>query len=270
MYVDSHCHLERKHFANDEGRDENDSDEIDAVITRAHAAGVTTMITVGASEIVAGAEEAIALAEGHGSIWATVAIHPHEAHLATDAHIKVVRDHLAHPKVVALGEIGLDYYYDFSPKNAQVELFRRFLEIGRDEDVPVMLHVREPEAHNDCVRLIDEVGLPASGGVVHCFSAGPDEARAYLDRGMHLSIPGIVTFKNADELRAAVALTPMDRLLIETDAPYLAPVPHRGKRNEPSFVPATAAGVGEVKGVSGEEVGRIAARNTRRLFRLPG
>lgn len=258
-YLDAHCHLEREHFG----------DEVEAAIARATAAGVREMIAVGASGIVAGADEAIALAERHENIFAAVAIHPHEAHRATDHYIKVIEERLSHPKVVAIGEIGLDYYYDFSPEEAQLELFRRFLVIARERDLPVVLHLRETAAHRDCVRLIDELGLPASGGVVHCFSAGPDEARSYLDRGMYLSIPGIITFKNAELLREAVAIAPMNRLLVETDAPYLAPVPLRGKRNEPAFIGHTAAGVGAVKGLSGEEVGRITRENALRVFGLP-
>jgi len=257
MYIDAHCHLERETYG----------DELDAVIARAFAAGVTHLVAVGSSGVSAGGLEAVALAQRVPGVFAACGIHPHEAHLATDEHFGVIDELLSAPKVVAFGEIGLDYFYDFSPQDVQREVFRRQLELGHRHDLPVMLHVRD--AHEDCWQLIDEVGLPARGCVAHCFTAGPKEAEGYLARGCYLSIPGVVTFKNADDLRKAVAAAPLERLLVETDCPYLAPVPHRGKQNEPAYVVETAAAVGRLHGLSGEEAGKLTSENAKRLFRLP-
>jgi len=254
MYVDAHCHLERDTYG----------DELEAVIERARAAGLSHFVAVGASGVSAGAREVVALAETHPFVWAAVGIHPHDAGRTSSAHEATVAGLLAHPKVVALGEIGLDYYYDTSPREAQRDLFARLLAVGRDRDVPVMLHVRD--AHDDTFALLDRVGLPARGGVVHCFTGGPREAREYLARGMMLSIPGVVTFRSAQTLRDAVGETPLDRLLLETDCPYLAPVPHRGKRNEPAFLTATAEAVGALKGKTGAELGEVTRRNALRFF----
>ncbi|MBI3179812.1 MAG: YchF/TatD family DNA exonuclease, partial [Deltaproteobacteria bacterium] len=256
MYVDSHCHLEAATYGA----------EWDEVIARACDAGLTHLVAVGASGVLACAREAVALAERLDAVYAAVGIHPHEAAKAQDADVAALAALLSEPKVVALGEIGLDYYYDHSPPEVQRALFKKLLVLGRERNLPVMLHVRD--AHADTVALIDEVGLPERGGVVHCFTGGPAEAAAYLSRGMYLSIPGIVTFKNAAALREAVQSAPLARMLIETDSPYLAPVPHRGKRNEPAYVVHTALALGALKGLSGEDVGRITAQNAMRLFGL--
>ena len=257
MYLDAHCHLERATYG----------DELEAVIDRARAAGLSHFVAVGASGVSAGAREVVALAEARPFVYAAVGIHPHDAGRSTRDHEATVAGLLTHPKVVALGEIGLDYYYDNSPREVQREVFARLLAVARDRDVPVMLHVRD--AHDDTFALLDQVGLPRRGGVVHCFTGGPREAREYLARGMMLSIPGVVTFRNAEALRDAVRETPLDRLLIETDCPYLAPVPHRGKRNEPAFITATADAVGALKGVAGPDLGEAARHNALRFFGIP-
>jgi TatD DNase family protein len=254
MYVDAHCHLDAGSFGTD----------LDAVIARAFDAGVTHLVAVGAGGGAERAREAIALADRLPRVYATAGIHPHEAGTATEADIAAVTALLNHPKVVALGEIGLDYYYDTAPRPTQRPVYAQMLAIGRKSGLPVMLHVRD--GHADALALLDEVGLPERGGVVHCFTAGPREAEAYLTRGLHLSIPGVITFANAGPLREAVREAPLDKLLLETDAPYLAPVPHRGKRNEPAFLVATAAAVGEIRGLSGEDLGRITARNAFRFY----
>lgn len=255
MFIDAHCHLERDTYG----------DELDEVIARAFDAGLTHLVAVGASGVTGGARQAVALAERLDAVVASVGLHPHDAGAATDRAVEELSRLIEHPKVVALGEIGLDYHYDFAPRDVQRDLFRRLLIIGRQRNLPVMVHTRE--AHADTLALLDEVGLPERGGVVHCFTGGPKEAASYLERGLHLSIPGVVTFKKkAEALREAVRATPLDRLLIETDSPYLAPVPHRGKRNEPAYLPYTAAAVGELKGLTGDDIGRIAAQNTMRLF----
>lgn len=260
MLIDAHCHLERDYYG----------DTLPDVIERAREAGVTHMIAVGASRVTQGAEEARALAAAHPHIYATAGIHPHEASKADDAAMAQIEAHLDDPKVVAVGEVGLDYYYDNSPRDAQQRVFRRFLEMAKAHDLPVMLHVRDPLAHEHTWQLLDDVGLSERGGVVHCFSAGPKEAAEYVARGMSLSIPGIVTFKNADDLREAVRQTPLERLLVETDAPYLAPIPHRGKPNEPAFVVHTVHKVAELKGISFEEAAAATAGNAVRLFGLGG
>jgi TatD DNase family protein len=255
MVIDAHCHLERDAFG----------EELDEVIARAFDAGLTHLVAVGASGVTAGAREAVALAERLDAVYATAGLHPHEAAKVTDGAVEQIAALIGHPKVVALGEIGLDYHYDLSPRDVQRDVFRRMLTLGRQRNVPVMLHTRE--AHADTLALLDEVGLPERGGVVHCFTEGPDEAAAYFARGLYLSIPGVVTFKKrAEALREAVLAAPLDRLLIETDSPYLAPVPHRGKRNEPAYLLHTAAAIGRLKGLTGEDVGRITAQNAMRLF----
>jgi TatD DNase family protein len=256
MYVDAHCHLERETYGA----------ELEDVIARARAAGLQHFIAVGASGVSAGARQVVALAEAHPFVSAAVGIHPHEAAGSTPAHEAVIAELIGHPRVVALGEIGLDYHYDSSPRPVQREVFARLLALARDRNVPVMLHVRE--AHEDTWAILDRVGLPARGGVVHCFTGGPDEAREYLARGMMLSIPGVITFKNAAPLREAVRAAPLDRLLIETDCPYLAPIPYRGKRNEPAYLVATAAAVGALKGLTGEALGEATRQNAQRFFGL--
>ena len=256
MYIDAHCHLEEETYGA----------ELDAIVSRAFAAGLTHLVAVGASRVSGGATEVVRLAERYPTIHAAVGIHPHDAALVTEADVATIAALLPHPKVVALGEVGLDYYYDSSPRQEQRQVFRRFLAMAREANIPVMLHVRD--AHPDCWALLDEVGLPARGGVVHCFTGGPAEAKEYLARGMYLSIPGVVTFKNAENLREAVRQAPLDRLLLETDCPYLAPVPYRGKRNEPAYLVKTAEAVAALRGLPASEIGRITCANTLRCFGL--
>lgn len=256
MYIDAHCHLEAETYAA----------ELPDVIARAEAIGMSHFIAVGATRGVLGAQEAVALAEQRANVFATCGIHPHDALQATEANVELIAQLAKHPKVVGIGEIGLDYYYDNSPKEVQQSVFKTFLRLAQTLDLPVMLHIRD--AHADCWQILDEVGLPRRGGMVHCFTAGPDEAKEYLARGMYLSIPGVITFKNADPLRAAVAETPLDRLFIETDSPYLAPIPYRGKRNEPSYIVKTAEAIGMLKGLSAAQVGEATSKNTSDFFRL--
>jgi TatD DNase family protein len=171
------------------------------------------------------------------------------------------------PEAVALGEVGLDYHYGLEHRAVQLEVFESFTRMAARRDVPLMMHVRD--AHEDCLRVLDQVGIPPRGGVIHCFTAGPEQAAAYLARGLYLSIPGVVTFKNAAPLRAAVPHIPPSRLLVETDCPYLAPVPMRGKRNEPAFVAHTAAAVAALSGRSPAEVAKDSTRAAQTLFALP-
>ncbi len=255
--IDSHCHLDEARFASDR----------DAVVARALDAGVGVMITIGASGGLAANREAVALAARYASVYATVGIHPHEAAIVTPDVLDQIRALARSPRVVALGETGLDYYYDHSPRAAQQEAFRQFVALARTLGLSVVVHLRD--AADDAVRLLREERAGEIGGVIHCFSGDRALARACLDLGFDLSFSGILTFKNADELRAVARMVPADRFMVETDAPFLAPVPHRGKRNEPAYVAYTAAVLAEVRGEPLATVAAQACANTERRFRLP-
>jgi TatD DNase family protein len=255
--IDSHCHLDMDRFAGDR----------EAVIARAFSAGVSAMITIGAGGPMQCNYEALALAQRHARIFATVGTHPHDAGGMTD-HSVAELERLAHePKVVAIGETGLDFYYDNSPRSAQQEGFRRSIGLARRLSLPLSIHLRD--AYDEALQILRDERAGEIGGVIHCFSAGPTEARAFVDLGFHISFSGIVTFKTADAVRAAAQVVPADRLLVETDAPFLAPVPHRGRRNEPALVLATAHAIAAVRGVGVEDVARVTTANATRLFRLP-
>ncbi len=250
MLIDSHAHL----------ADERLIQDVEGVLERAAAAGVGTVVCVATdaddSAVVAG------LAERFPSVWATAGIHPHAAATFSDETIGRVRTLLAHPRVVAVGETGLDYHYDFSPREVQRASFARHLELGRETGLPVVVHARE--ADEDLIALLRSEG-EGTTGVLHSFSSSAELLRAGLDLGWYASFSGMVTFKKydaADLLR----LVPADRLLVETDAPYLAPVPHRGKTNEPAFVAHTAARVAELRGEDPQEVVARTTENARRLF----
>jgi TatD DNase family protein len=254
--IDSHCHLDEERFAADR----------DAVITRAQAAGVARMITIGASGGMQANHDAVALARQHTSIFATVGIHPHEASAVTPAVIDEIRLLARSPKVVAIGETGLDYYYDNSPRPTQQDAFRQFVALARQLQLPLVVHLRD--AYDDAVSLLRDEHAHEVGGVIHCFSGDRRVGRAFLDLGFHLSFSGIVTFKSADDVRAAARLTPADRLLVETDAPFLAPIPYRGKRNEPAYVVQTAAAIAAERQQPLDELATLTRSNTERLFRL--
>lgn len=258
MYIDAHCHLERATYG----------DELDAVIQRAFAADLIGLVAVGASHRIAGAEEALALARRHTRIAATCGIHPHEAEQATERDFDELARIADEPEMVAIGEVGLDYYYDHSPRATQRQVFERLARLARQRNLPLMLHVRD--AHEDAWSVLDDVGLPERGGVVHCFTAGVRESVEYLRRGLYLSIPGVVTFTKSNDLREAVALAPAERLLVETDSPYLAPVPHRGRRNEPAYVVATTAALAAVRGLTPAQAASLTVHNARRLFGFDG
>ena len=256
--VDSHCHVAEPEFDVDR----------DAVLARAAAAGVTTIVCIGATGSVETNRRAVALAGRHGdvAIVVSVGVHPHDAVTADDAAFAELRHLAAMPGVVAIGETGLDHHYDHSPRSAQREAFARTAALARELDLPLVIHVRE--AHREAAEVLRAEPLGPAGGVVHCFTGGAAEARCYLDLGLHVSVSGIVTFRNADALRTAVRDVPLDRLLIETDAPYLAPVPHRGKRNEPAHVRLVADAVAAVRGQAPDGLARATTANARRLFRL--
>jgi TatD DNase family protein len=250
--VDSHCHLDDEKFAAD----------LDAVIERAQNAGVERMLAIGTGNGPPDLERAIRLANMHEFIYASVGVHPHDAAKATPATFEHLLALIAHPKVLAIGEIGLDYHYDFSPREVQREVFTGQLHLAVKTLKPIVIHTRE--AWEDTLRLIDETP-PPRGGIMHCFTGGPDEARQALDRGFHLSFGGVITFPKADQVREAARLTPDDRLLVETDAPYLAPAPHRGKRNEPAFLVETVRKLAEIRGTTPEAIAERTSANFDRL-----
>jgi TatD DNase family protein len=249
--VDSHCHLDDKQFAEDR----------EAVIERARAAGVERMMAIGTGQGPPDLEGAVRLADRYPFFYATVGVHPHHAALATDAIFERLRELLVAPKVLALGEIGLDYHYDFARRDTQRAVFTRQLEMARDLDKPVVIHTRE--AWSDTIEILRN--RYRGGGVFHCFTGGPDEALEALDLGFHLSFGGVLTFPKAEAVREAARVTPLDRLLLETDAPYLAPVPHRGRRNEPAFLVATATKLADIRGIPLEELGSATTENFERL-----
>jgi len=253
--IDSHCHLDSSEF--DADREE--------VIARALDAGVEHMVAIGTGNGPPDLEAGIRLADKYPPFFATVGIHPHDAAKAGQADFDRLAELLSHPKVIALGEIGLDYHYDFSPRQTQTSAFVRQMEIAAAAKKPIVIHTRE--AWDDTAALLEQHwkqhGIP---GIMHCFSGGPTEARRALDLGFYLSFGGIVTFPKALDLQAAAKDSPANRILVETDAPYLAPVPKRGKRNEPALIVHTARKLAELRGQSLEEVSRMTSENFRRLL----
>ena len=258
--VDSHCHLAEPDFDTDR----------EAVLARAAAAGVTTLVCVGATGPVESNLPAVALTgrKGPVEIVATVGIHPHDASSADEAAFTTLGRLAASPGVVGIGETGLDFHYDRSPRPAQRAAFARTVALARAVGLPLIVHVRE--AHPEAAAILHAEGAGAVGGVIHCFTGDRDDARRYLDLGFAISMAGIVTFKNAEALRDAVRTVPLDRLLVETDAPYLAPVPHRGRRNEPAHVRLVAEAVATVRGEPLATVAAATTANARRLFTVRG
>lgn len=255
MLVDSHCHLDFPDFAAD----------LDGVVARARAAGVGGMVTI--STHLDRAPSLGAIAERFAGVWCSVGVHPHEA----EGHAHVTAASLQEaaqriPRVIALGETGLDFYYEHSPREAQERLFRAHIAAARGLDLPVIVHTRDADAETVAI-LADEMEKGAFSGLIHCFSTGRELAERAITLGFYVSVAGIVTFRKAEELRAIVADLPLDRLLVETNSPYLAPMPNRGKRNEPSFLAHTAAHIAALKGVGTEEFGRATTDNFFRLFR---
>jgi TatD DNase family protein len=256
--IDSHAHLDAEDYAGD----------LDAVVARAAAAGVTRIVAIGLWRAPGSFGNALELATARpGTCSATIGVHPHECARVPEADWLASEALARDPRVVGVGETGLDFHYDLSPREVQEAAFRRSLRIARAAGKPVVVHVRE--ADEAAARVIREEGLPVAGGVIHCFTGDAAAARAYLDLGLHLSVAGITTFKTAEPIRQAVRLVPRDRLLVETDSPFLAPVPLRGKRNEPANVVHVAAKVAEVWGLPLDEVAALTTANARRLFRLP-
>jgi TatD DNase family protein len=263
MYVDSHAHLEGKRY---------DADR-DAVIARALETGVRTIVTIGNGDGPADVDCGIRLAEQYPFMYATVGIHPHEARLADRVAYDRMSELATRPKVIAWGEIGLDYYYDHSPRDVQKHVFVEQMELARAARLPIVIHCRPSEgsqnAWDDCLRLIQERwAASALGGILHCFTGNSEQAKRAVDMGFMISFAGNLTFPKATQIREAALEVPLDRMLIETDSPYLAPIPYRGKRNEPAYVKEVARQLGELRGKTGEEMGSLTAQNFHRFFSL--
>ncbi len=254
MLVDSHCHLDFPEFA----------PELDAVVARAREAGIGTMLTIGTSlERFPGV---LAVAERYPDVWCSVGVHPHEAEKegqgTPDRLIELAR----HPKVVGIGETGLDYYYEHSPRQQQIDSFRAHIAAARATGLPLIVHTRDADQDTADI-LSEEYAKGPFPGLIHCFSSTRVVSESAIELGFSISISGIVTFKPAEDLRAIVRELPLDKLLVETDSPYLAPVPKRGKRNEPAFVAHTAAKVAELKGIGVADLAKATSANFFRLFK---
>ena len=255
MLVDSHCHLEYPDFA---------AEGLAEIVNRARAVGVGQFLTI-CTRIVE-FDKILAVANQFPFIHCTVGTHPHHAEEPAEMNVTKAEivSYTHNPKVVGIGETGLDYHYNHSPQADQQKVFATHIEAALETDLPLIIHTRE--ADDDTIRLIRDVGGGKARGVMHCFSGGPKLAEQSLELGFYISFSGIITFKKAEEIREALKHVPMDRILVETDSPYLAPVPHRGKRNEPSFVVHTAEMVAQLKGVPVEEVAQKTTDNFFRLF----
>ncbi len=253
MLVDSHCHLDFPDFAA----------ELDAVVGRARAAGIGRMVTI--STRVRKHVQVLAIAERYPDVFCSVGTHPHNAHEELDIDAKALVAMAKHPKIVAIGEAGLDYHYDNSPRQAQEKGFRQHIAAARESQLPLVIHAREADA--DMARILEEEsGKGAFPAVLHCFTGGRDLAFRAIALGHYVSFTGILTFKNSQNLRDIAAALPADRILVETDAPYLAPLPHRGRRNEPAYVVETARVLAETRGIGTDEIARQTSENFFRLF----
>src|SRR5215471_12141289 len=254
--IDSHAHIQGAMYAA----------EVDEVIKRAEKAGVEKIIVVGGAGELSSNQAAVALAERYENLYATVGMHPHDAKDVGEEELKELRTLTTRHKVVAVGETGLDFYYNHSPHDIQREIFVRFINLAQETGLPLVVHERD--AHKDVAELLRREGTGKIRGVIHCFTGDYEAARNYLDLGFYLSFTGIITFKNAQPLREVVGKIPLERLFVETDSPYLTPVPHRGKRNEPANVRFVADTIARVKSVSVEEVAQQTTDNVSNLFQI--
>ncbi len=252
--IDTHCHLDMDAYQND----------LDLVIQRATDHGVRRIVTIGIDA--ASSREAVRLGERYPNIYATIGFHPHNASQATDRALRQLALLAENSSVVGYGEIGLDYVKNYAPRDVQIKAFKRQIHLARELELPVIIHDRE--AHADCLALLGACGPLPKGGVMHCFSGDRQLAEEVIDLGFYLSIPGVVTFSNARMLHEVVRTTDLRHLLLETDGPFLAPVPHRGKRNEPTLMLHTASMVAEIKQLSLAEVAQATSDNATRLFQL--
>ena len=253
MLIDHHCHLDFPDFAGD----------LDGVVERAKGAGVGLMVTI--STRIRQFEQILGIAERYENVFCSVGTHPHNAHEELDIPVEDIVRLARHPKVVAIGEAGLDYFYDNSPRAAQAEGFRRHITAAREMQLPLVIHARDADEDTAAI-LEEETAKGAFPAVLHCYTGGMDLARRGLALGLYVSFSGILTFKKSDALREVAASVPLDRLLVETDAPYLAPGKFRGKRNEPAYVAITAAELAKVKGVSQAELAQATTENFFRLY----
>lgn len=253
MLIDSHCHLDFPDFA----------EERDAIVARAAAAGVGRLITI--STHVQRFERYRDIAEAYDNVWFTVGTHPHQAHEEPEATPEQLVELARHPRCVGVGEAGLDYHYDRAPRDQAARVFRNHIAAARISGLPLVIHARD--ADEDVAAILrEEMGKGAFKALLHCFTASRMLAETGLELGLTISFSGVLTFKNSQELRDIARDVPMDRLIVETDAPFLAPVPYRGKRNEPAYVAATAAALAEAKGVSAQQIARVTTENVLRLF----
>ncbi|MBI5327634.1 MAG: YchF/TatD family DNA exonuclease [Deltaproteobacteria bacterium] len=252
--IDTHAHLDDPKFKND----------LDDVIKRAKDAGVGHIITVGTWQIEKGLKHVAELADEYDFIYTALGVHPHDAKDANDDAFNEIKELALHPKVIAIGETGLDYHYEHSPRDVQKAVFARQIQIARELNLPLTIHSRE--AQNDTLDMLAQEGVRDIGGVLHCFSGSYEMAKKCLDMGLYLSFTGVVTFPKAANVHEVVKKIPIERMLLETDCPYLAPEPHRGKRNEPAFVAETGKRISEIKGLSFDDVARITTLNAKELF----
>ncbi len=257
MLIDSHCHLTDEQFDPDRP----------ALLDRARAAGVSGFLVIGATRTFVHNEKALALARQQPDTFAVIGVHPHGAKTITPETYTQLRAQARQPKVVGLGETGLDFYYAHSPREDQRKHFRAFIHLARELDLPLSIHVRD--AYSEAAQLLQEEGGGQLRGVIHCFTGTTQEVQPLLELGLYISFSGIVTFKSARALREVARQVPLERLLLETDSPYLAPVPHRGQRNEPAYVVQVARTLAQVKDSSLTTIAEATTKNTQKLFRLP-
>jgi TatD DNase family protein len=256
VLIDSHCHL----------ADARLRDDADGIIARARMAGVTTIISVGAIGPIETDRLTVELAERNRDVYAAVGVHPHDAAGSSDARLTELRDLAASPKVVAIGETGLDFHYMHSPQHTQEDSLRRHLALAKELGKPIVIHCRDAEER--LATIVREAGMPPRGGVIHCFTGNASSARAFLALGFYISFSGILTFRNAAQAREAALVVPTERVMVETDAPYLAPEPHRGQRNEPAYMVHTLEVLARLRGEYSDVLAQATTENARRLFGL--
>lgn len=251
--IDSHCHLDSREYTG----------QVDSFVAQAKSAGVNTLVSIGAD--LDSSERAVAITDKFDSVYATVGVHPHDAKTLNDSVLKRLRELTKNKKVVAIGEIGLDYYRDLSPRPIQKEAFHKQLQLAVELAMPIVIHTRESFA--DTVAIVREYASRLRGGVFHCFPGTPDEAQQVFDLGFVISVGGVITYNNSQMAKTAAAV-PLDKIMLETDSPYLTPVPHRGKTNQPAYVTFVRDKLAELRGISSEEVERTTDKVTHRVYRL--
>ena len=254
-FFDTHCHLNPRYL----------KEPVEDIIARAREAGVTRMTVIGCGPTIEETRESVAIAETHDGVYATVGLHPHESDHLTAKMIEELRELAAHPKVVVIGEMGLDYHYDHAPREKPQAAFRAQLQLAREVGKPVVIPTRESD--EDCIQILNEhYGETPARGVIHCFTSSEALARRALELGFHIGFTGVVSFKNAEAVRDVLRITPADRMVIETDAPFLAPIPFRGKTNEPAYVRHVAESIAKTLGVDVEEIAARTTANARALY----